>query len=82
MVGAFAVGKISGGAFNPAVAIGISTMGLVVWSNIWIFLAAEILGGVGAAVAYRIVTGEKLLPEQSASTGSQGRQAPTGSAAA
>ncbi|MEY2412424.1 MAG: aquaporin [Acidobacteriaceae bacterium] len=28
MTGAFAVGSISGGAFNPAVAVGITTMGL------------------------------------------------------
>lgn len=63
MVGAMAVGKISGGAFNPAVAFGISTMGLVAWSNIWIFLSAELLGSLGAVVAYRVVTGENLLPQ-------------------
>ena len=35
MVGAFSVGNISGGAFNPAVAVGISVMGLSAWPNIW-----------------------------------------------
>src|SRR6201993_1268715 len=44
LAGAFAVGGISGGAFNPAVAIGATTMGLSPWSNIWIYLVAEFLG--------------------------------------
>ena len=34
MAGAFAVGTISGGAFNPAVAIGLTAMGLSAASNI------------------------------------------------
>src|SRR5690242_13797677 len=33
MTGAFSVGSISGAAFNPAVAVGISVMGLSAWSN-------------------------------------------------
>src|ERR1700739_856999 len=40
MTGAFAVGNISGAAFNPAVALGITTMGLAAWSSIWIYLVA------------------------------------------
>jgi aquaporin Z len=51
MVGAFAVGKISGGAFNPAVAFGASALGLFTWSHIWIYLLAEfVAGGVAAGV--------------------------------
>src|ERR671936_723502 len=38
MTGAFAVGDISGGAFNPAVAVGISMLGISDWANIWIYL--------------------------------------------
>jgi aquaporin Z len=53
MVGAFSVGNISGGAFNPAVAIGISMMGLSSWSNIWIFLVADFAGGAAAAGAFK-----------------------------
>jgi aquaporin Z len=49
--GAFAVGKISGGAFNPAVAFGASALGLFTWSHIWIYLLAEfVAGGVAAGV--------------------------------
>jgi len=53
MTGAFAVGNISGGAFNPAVAIGITIMGLSAWQNIWIFLIANFAGGAGAAYAFK-----------------------------
>ncbi|MEM7008957.1 MAG: MIP/aquaporin family protein [Thermodesulfobacteriota bacterium] len=52
LVGAYAVGSISGGAFNPAVAVGIITMGLIDISSIWIFLIANFLGGIVAAVAF------------------------------
>jgi aquaporin Z len=52
LVGAFSVGNISGGAFNPAVAVGISVMGLSSWANIWIYLLADFVGAVGAAGAF------------------------------
>lgn len=48
MAGAFAVGGISGGAFNPAVALGAATMGLFAWSKIWLWLVATLLGGAAA----------------------------------
>src|SRR5215475_5488264 len=51
--GATAIGRISGGAFNPAVALGASVMGLFSWSNIWIYLLADFAGGAAAALAFR-----------------------------
>ena len=54
LIGAFAVGGISGGAFNPAVAVGITTMGLSSWANLWIFLAGNFAGAILAAIAFRI----------------------------
>jgi aquaporin Z len=51
--GAAAVGGVSGGAFNPAVAFGIMAMGIVNWSNFWIYLIADLLGAVVAALAFR-----------------------------
>jgi aquaporin Z len=56
--GAFAVGGISGGAFNPAVVIGVTVMGLAAWSSIWIFLVANFLGGAVAALAFKVVSPE------------------------
>src|SRR5256885_17147209 len=44
MTGAYSVGNISGGVFNPAVAVGISIMGLSAWTNIWIYLVANFAG--------------------------------------
>src|SRR5258707_5213466 len=55
MVGAFSVGNISGGAFNPAVAVGISCMGLSPWPNIWIYLVADFVGGTVAAGTFKAV---------------------------
>jgi aquaporin Z len=55
MTGAFAVGNISGGAFNPAVAVGISIMGLSAWGNIWIFLVANFGGGLVAGLVFKII---------------------------
>ena len=49
LAGAFAIGGISGGAFNPAVALGISIMGLSSWANIWIFLVGNFAGAALAA---------------------------------
>jgi aquaporin Z len=53
MTGAFAVGGISGGAFNPAVAIGAAMMKLVNFSDIWIHLAADLAGGAAAAAVFK-----------------------------
>lgn len=50
VAGAYAVGAISGGAFNPAVALGITILNLSLWSNIWIFIVANLLGAVAAAL--------------------------------
>ncbi len=52
MAGAFAVGNISGGAFNPAVALGTSLLKLSAWSQLWIYWLAEFLGGACAAYAF------------------------------
>ncbi len=53
MVGAFAVGPVSGGAFNPAVAVGVTTMGLVnPVTNIWIPLVADFAGGAVAGLLF------------------------------
>jgi len=52
MTGAFAVGGVTGGAFNPAVAIGGAFMNIFAWNELWIYLAAELVGGVVAALVF------------------------------
>jgi len=55
LAGAYAVGGVSGGAFNPAVAVGITIMGLSSLANIWIFLVANLAAGAAAAVIFKIM---------------------------
>ena len=55
MVGAFSVGGISLAAFNPAVAVGISVMGISAWANIWVYLVATFAGGAVAALVFKAV---------------------------
>jgi len=55
MAGAYAAGNISGAAFNPAVAIGATLLGLSGVNNLWIFLVANFAGGTLAAIVFRWV---------------------------
>jgi aquaporin Z len=59
LVGAFAVGGISGGAFNPAVAVGLCTMKVVAFGSLWVYLVANLLGGVVAAGVFLTVNGRE-----------------------
>ncbi len=52
VAGAFAVGGISGGVFNPQVAIGGATAGLFAWSTIWVYILVELAAGVVAGLAF------------------------------
>ena len=53
IVGAYFVGGISGGAFNPAVAAGFITMGTASINHFWIFILANFLGGITAPIIFR-----------------------------
>lgn len=53
MAGAFAVGSISGGAFNPAVALGLATMKIVSLKHVWVHLIADMAGGAAAGLLFR-----------------------------
>jgi aquaporin Z len=52
VAGAFAVGAISGGAFNPSVTLGAAVMGLFAWPTLWVYLMAQVIGGVTAGVIF------------------------------
>ncbi len=58
MVGAFAVGGISGGAFNPAVGVGPAFARLAFdgtsLANVWIYLVGPFLGGAAAALVFKL----------------------------
>ena len=55
MVGAFSVGAISGGAFNPAVAVGAAVMKLVNFTDIWIHIVADLAGGLVAGLTFKFL---------------------------
>jgi aquaporin Z len=58
MVMAFGLGGISGGAFNPAVAIGITIMHIVKASNCWIYLIGNLGGAALAAITFKFINPE------------------------
>jgi aquaporin Z len=68
LVGILAVGAISGGAFNPAVAIGGSFMNIFAWGDLWIYLVAELAAGAVAAVVFMF-----LHPDESPAWAMGGR---------
>ena len=53
LAGAVAVGGVSGGAFNPAVGLGVFVMGLENLHQLGVYLVAELLGGGVAALAFK-----------------------------
>ena len=52
---AYALGPVSGGAFNPAVAVGACLAGLASWSTIGVIIGGNIAGGVAAAFVFKTV---------------------------
>jgi aquaporin Z len=60
MVGAFAVGPISGGAFNPAVATGCLFLGMISVGNYLGYIAAQLAAGAFAAYVFKVLnSGDK-----------------------
>ncbi|MFI5151821.1 MAG: MIP/aquaporin family protein [Chitinophagales bacterium] len=51
---AYSFGSISGGAFNPAVAVGISLLKLASWTNFWVYLLGCFGGAALAAFVFRL----------------------------
>ncbi|MBN1870288.1 MAG: aquaporin [Candidatus Omnitrophica bacterium] len=59
MTAAYSIGSISGCAINPAVAIGITLMGLSKLSNLWVFLVANFAGGALASMVFKITNSDE-----------------------
>ncbi|HRE04111.1 MAG TPA: aquaporin [Opitutaceae bacterium] len=59
VAGAISVGGISGGAFNPAVGVGVTMMSLVPTSQLPVYVGADLAGGALAALAYLFVNGRE-----------------------
>ena len=52
LAGAYAVGDVSGGAFNPAVAVALAVWKVFTPTAIWMYLVANFLGGALAGFAF------------------------------
>lgn len=61
-VGAVALGPISGGGFNPAVALGLSVTGAFDWSALWLYVVAPLVGGAVAALLFKVLNTHDKLP--------------------
>jgi aquaporin Z len=57
LAGAFAVGGVSGGAFNPAVALGEIVHGAVGFGTIWKYWLAEFVAGAVAGSVFLLIQG-------------------------
>jgi aquaporin Z len=55
---AFALGGVSGGAFNPAVATGITVMHLEKVPNFWVYLVGDFAAGALAACTFKCINPE------------------------
>jgi aquaporin Z len=53
LTGAFAVGGVSGGAFNPAVTVGAAALGLLPTGNLWAYFVAQFAAAAVAALVFR-----------------------------
>src|SRR5258707_13886135 len=74
LAGAFSVGSISGGVFNPAVAVGISVLGLSAWPNYWVYLVAEFAAAAVAAGAFKALNPAEREDVQRLSSREQPRE--------
>lgn len=54
LAGAYAMGPISGAAFNPAVVLGLTLVGLFAASNIWIYFVANFAAAAAAAAMFKL----------------------------
>lgn len=55
----FSLGNVSVGAFNPAIAMGITLSGMEIWSNIWIYFLGSLAGGALAAIVFGYTYGKE-----------------------
>jgi aquaporin Z len=60
--GAFAAGGISGGVFNPQVALGGATGGVFAWSTIWIYVVVQLGAGIIAGLAFLMLSPSDRVP--------------------
>jgi aquaporin Z len=63
---AYAFGAVSGGAFNPAVAVGVTIIHLFKVANLWIYLVANFAAGAAAGMLFRWMHPEDEIASEKA----------------
>lgn len=58
LAGAYAMGPVSGAAFNPAVVLGVALLGLFDPATLWIYLVANFAAAAAAAAFFRLIDAE------------------------
>ena len=61
-VQAVAVGAISGGAFNPAVVVGVFLMGRLTAGSLWMYWLSQLIAAAVAAGVFRFLHQEPAIP--------------------
>jgi len=55
----YALGGLSGGAFNPAIALGASVAGMFAWDDMGVYLIGTLLGAAAAATVFHATYGRE-----------------------
>jgi aquaporin Z len=77
-VGVVAVGSLSGGAFNPAVGVGVIVAGLAPPSMLWIYMVATVVGGALAAMVFRFLNPGDVDARLTPASSSTAKKVPAG----
>ena len=79
LTGAYALGPISGGHFNPAVSVGLAMGGCFAWRELPGYVLAQVLGAcVGGAILYLIASGRANADLGGFATNGYGAHSPGG----
>jgi aquaporin Z len=60
-VGAVAVGGVSGGGFNPAIALALAVTGHFAWGSYWLYFIAPIVGALLAGLVFRVLNSDDKI---------------------
>lgn len=55
LAGAYSVGHISGGHFNPAVSLGVAAAGRMPWKDVLPYIGAQLVGGLLATLIHFVI---------------------------
>jgi aquaporin Z len=55
LAGAFAMGPVTGAAFNPAVVLGVTILGIFSVANVWVYLLANFAAAAAAAALFKVM---------------------------